>query len=186
VTSSYQSTIFTVGHSSRSKEEFLQLVNQANVACLIDVRRNPTSRRHPHFSSRLLEEFLDEHWLKYVWEGDALGGFRKPLLDSPHLALKDEHFRGYADYMASNAFREACDRVGLLAKEQVCALMWAEKHPADCHRQFIADYLLIHGIAVRHIVDLGVIKPHELQRIASVNKTSVTYDGGSSQLNLKL
>ena len=100
--------IWTIGHGTRPVEEFIVLLTQAGVRRLVDVRSFPGSRRHPQFGRDALEAELEAAGIEYVWRKD-LGGFRKPRSDSPHLALRNPGFRGYADYMGGAEFGEALD-----------------------------------------------------------------------------
>ncbi len=179
------STIFTIGHSTRSVDEFMQLLVEAGVNCLIDVRAYPVSRRHPQFSRERLEKVLAEERMQYAWEGKDLGGFRQPLAGSRNVALKATAFRGYADHMVSSDFLAAARRVTASAGGHVCVLMCAEKDPARCHRKFIADYLLSNGMAVMHLIDSGLREAHQLSAAATISEAGIVYDGRRAQRGLE-
>ncbi|MET0552171.1 MAG: DUF488 domain-containing protein [Vicinamibacteria bacterium] len=150
--------IHTVGHSTRAIADFIALVREGGVRTLVDVRRQPFSRRHPQFSRDALARSLAEAGIAYVHEID-LGGHREPRADSPNTAWRNEAFRGYADNMETTAFQDALARTAALAH---AAVMCAEARPLDCHRQLLADALVARGIAVRHLIAPGTVEDHRL------------------------
>jgi uncharacterized protein (DUF488 family) len=178
-------TIYTIGHGNRTIEEFVALLKQANIECLVDVRAYPASRRHPHFARAALERSLPASGIRYAWEGQALGGRRRPAADSPHIALKEPGFRAYADHMATEAFREGVTRLIALGRATRAAVMCAEQLPAQCHRSFIADSLVARGEAVTHILSGGGAQPHVLSALARRDGDRLVYDAGQ-QLGLGL
>src|SRR5688500_9370153 len=147
--------VWTIGHGSRPLEEFLALLEGAGIACLVDVRAYPVSRRHPHFARLSLEKSLTRAGVRYVWEGKALGGRRRPVARSPHVALNDPQFRAYADHMMTTAFRQGLARLETSGREARTAIMCAERLPSECHRSLISDALVARGVAVGHIVRAG-------------------------------
>ncbi len=153
--------LHTIGHSTRSLEAFLELLREHGIACLIDIRRFPTSKRHPQFNGGALAATLRGQGLEYVHEPD-LGGFRTALQNSPNTAWKVAGFRGYADYMNAGEFRRALGRVSERAKQAPVCLMCAEATPFRCHRRLVADALLVQGFEVLHILDPGLSEPHQL------------------------
>jgi len=157
--------VFTIGHSTRSIEDFLELLQQAGVTTLVDVRRYPGSKRYPHFSSDALAERLAESGIGYVHEVD-MGGRRKPAADSPNVYWRNEQFRGYADHMNTPAFRAALDRVMQRAESERQALMCSEAVPWRCHRQLVADALVAHGFEVFDLYDGGRAEAHRLNPAA--------------------
>ncbi|HEX2122135.1 MAG TPA: DUF488 domain-containing protein [Thermoanaerobaculia bacterium] len=164
--------IYTIGHSTRTLEEFVALLREHGVTRLADVRRYPGSRRHPHFSRESLERSLPEHGVEYVHFED-LGGRRSPAKQSPNAAWENDQFRGYADYMGTAPFHAAVDR--LLAATRATAVMCAEAVPWRCHRNLLSDELVRRGIAVVHIVGPGSARPHELSKMARIEGDRVTY-----------
>jgi uncharacterized protein (DUF488 family) len=152
-------TLFTVGHSTRALDDFLALLAEQGVRLLVDVRRFPSSRRHPHFSGPALAAALQAKGIAYRHEPD-LGGRRAPRPDSVNLGWRNEGFRGYADHMADPAFGAALAR--LRAEPGPVAVMCAEAVPWRCHRQLIADALVARGIDVRHILGPGRAEEHRL------------------------
>src|SRR3954464_182023 len=103
--------IYTIGHGNRSLADFIDLLTHAGVTCVVDVRAYPHSRRNPHFSRTALVSTLNASPMRYVWEGEALGGMRRPKPDSPHFALADAAFRGFADHMATPQFQSGISRL---------------------------------------------------------------------------
>src|SRR5687768_7354487 len=97
--------VFTIGHGTRTTAELVEVLEAAGVELLVDVRRFPGSRRHPHFAREALEESLPAAGIAYEWKGEALGGRRDPVPDSPNIAWRVDAFRGYADHLASPEFR---------------------------------------------------------------------------------
>jgi uncharacterized protein (DUF488 family) len=170
-------TIYTIGHGSRTIGELMALLREAGIECLADVRAYPASRRHPHFAREALERSLAETGIRYVWEGVSLGGRRLAVADSPHLALKEPAFRAYADHMGTAQFRQGAARLTALAGESRIALMCAERLPWECHRHLISDHLVAAGRQVVHLVDPGPGKPHQLNRLARLRGGVLVYDG---------
>jgi uncharacterized protein (DUF488 family) len=164
--------IYTIGHSTRSLEEFIALLTENGVTRLADVRRFPGSRRYPHFSGESMQQTLPEHRIAYE-HFDSLGGRRKPASDSENAAWENEQFRGYADHMATDEFRAAIRR--LLESDRDTAVMCAEAVPWRCHRNLLADDLLRRGVEVIHIIGPGSTRPHALHKMARLEADRVTY-----------
>ena len=157
--------MWTIGHSVRPIEAFLDLLGEAGITDLVDVRRHPASRRHPHFSRDPLQDALRSRGLRYHHEVD-LGGHRTPAPDSPNTAWRVAAFRGYADHMASAAFRSALLRVSSLSAEGRPAVMCAEADPARCHRQLLADALALRCHEVVHLLGAGAAPRHVVHPLA--------------------
>jgi uncharacterized protein (DUF488 family) len=144
--------IWTIGHSTRSIDDFLSLLRANQVTRLADIRTIPKSGRHPHFSSEALDISLKNAGIEYRHFPD-LGGLRKPRPDSPNSAWKNASFRGYADYMRTPAFSAAVDELLSFGDEPArAAVMCAEAVWWRCHRRIITDYLLAAGERVMHIL----------------------------------
>ncbi|GBD32715.1 MAG: hypothetical protein KatS3mg081_2680 [Gemmatimonadales bacterium] len=159
--------LYTVGHSTRTAAEFLELLQRSGVELLVDVRRYAASRRHPHFSAPELGCSLGAAGIEYIHE-PALGGRRKARKDSPNTAWRTSGFRGYADYAGTELFRTALERLIEAARNRTAAIMCAEAVPWRCHRQLIADQLCVRGITVLHIIGPGKVEPHRLNPMARV------------------
>jgi uncharacterized protein (DUF488 family) len=166
--------VCTIGHSNRPIEEFIALLQQNEVACVLDIRTVPKSRHNPQFGQDLLPVSLAAAGIGYR-QVPGLGGLRKPLKDSPNSGWRNTSFRGYADYMQTDAFRENVEEVAALAGEMRCALMCAESVPWRCHRSMVADALLVRGIPVEHIINPGKRRPHTLTPFAKVEGTRILY-----------
>ncbi|HVS26677.1 MAG TPA: DUF488 domain-containing protein [Burkholderiales bacterium] len=177
-------TTWTIGHGTRSGDELVQMLQEADVQCLVDVRSYPGSRRNPQFSREQLASLLANHGIKYKWEGEGLGGFRKARPDSKHVALRSEGFRGYADYMESAEFKQAIEFLIEQAQQTKIAYMCAERLPWQCHRNLISDYLVMRGVKVIHLVAQGKTQEHMLNPITRIQNDILIYDG-KTQLNLE-
>lgn len=166
--------IFTVGHSTRSLDELVELLRAHGVERLVDVRTMPRSRKNPQFNRETLSKALHNRRLSYR-HARALGGLRRPQADSPNAGWRNTSFRGYADYMQTPAFREALERLIVLAEEKPTAIMCAEAVPWRCHRSLIADALMARGYEVRDIMSPTNAKPHRVTPFAQIKGTQVTY-----------
>lgn len=144
--------IHTIGHSTRTIEAFLALLQAHKIELLIDVRRWPMSRRHPHFNREALSDALQSQRIEYLWRQD-LGGFRKAAPDSPNTAWRVATFRAYADLMLTTEFETIAADIATIAARQRASFMCAEAVPWRCHRQLLADAFLIRGWEVRDIMD---------------------------------
>ncbi len=158
-------TIFTVGHSTRSAKEFLDLLRAHGIEQVVDVRRFPGSRRLPHFGRDALARFLRNHRIGYR-HIEALGGRRQPQVDSPNGGWRNAAFRGYADYMQTEAFDEALDRLVVAAGRRRTAILCAEALPWRCHRRLLSDALVARDIRVAHIISPSPPRPHTITPMA--------------------
>jgi uncharacterized protein (DUF488 family) len=177
--------LHTIGHGNRPLDEFTGLLQYFGIACLVDVRAFPGSRRHPHFGQGELEVSLPGVGIAYVWEGKSLGGRRRPRVDSPHIAMRNASFRAYADHMETPEFRRGFQELLDRAARGPVAIMCAERLPWQCHRYMISDYAVAKGVEVRHIIDGGAPKLHVLRAEARAAGDGLIYDGNTqSQLRL--
>jgi uncharacterized protein (DUF488 family) len=167
--------IFTIGHSTRALDTFLELLLKEGVTHLADVRAFPASRRHPQFNREQLVPALAARGIGYT-HFPELGGRRKARSDSRNTEWKNAGFRGYADYMETAGFETGLESLIATAEKDPTAIMCAEAVPWRCHRTLISDALVARGIEVLHILDGGV-KPHTLTSFASVKNGQVTYGG---------
>jgi uncharacterized protein (DUF488 family) len=177
-----RTTLWTIGHGNRPLEEFLALLADSDIECLTDVRAYPASRRHPQFGREALASSLGVSGIRYVWEGPALGGRRRPGKDSPHVALRNPQFRAYADHMMTAEFRDAIDRLTSSAGAIRTAIMCAERLPWQCHRYLISDYLEAHAIRVVHLIGPAVSREHGINPIARVRDGELVYDGQTQRV----
>ena len=167
-------TIWTIGHSTRTLEEFLGLLSKYRIEAIADVRRFPGSRRYPHFASDALAETLPAHGITYQWI-PKLGGRRKVQPGSPNTAWRNASFQGYADYTATVEFAEGLAELLELAASKRTALMCAEAVWWRCHRSLIADMLKLRGIEVIHIVDATHTTVHPYTSPARVEDGRLSY-----------
>jgi uncharacterized protein (DUF488 family) len=168
-------TIWTIGHSTRSLQEFLVLLHAFEIEILVDVRNYPGSRRHPHFNKEALEISLPSNGIQYKHLKE-LGGRRKPLANSINTAWRNEAFRGYADYMQTPEFKEAIKKLETIAQEQSTAYMCSEAVWWSCHRSLISDVLKSKGWIVMHIMDVGKATEHPYTKPAKVVNGILRYD----------
>jgi uncharacterized protein (DUF488 family) len=172
--SSATQTIWTIGHSTRPIEEFLEMLAAFRIETIADVRRFPGSRNSPQYGQEQLAAVLANNDLEYVWL-EALGGRRRPLPDSPNMAWRNTAFRGYADYMASASFEEGFAQLLEIASASRTAIMCAEAVWWRCHRSLIADALCARGIEVVHIMDAKHSTVHPMTKPARVVDGRLTY-----------
>src|SRR6202451_591099 len=172
---SYESAslvVMTIGHSTRSLEEFIHLLKSNGVKRLVDVRTVPRSRHNPQFNRSALSPALHSARLHYTYM-PGLGGFRHARRDSLNTGWHNASFRGFADYMQTPEFRANLDDLIKLARAERVAIMCAEVVPWRCHRSLIADALLARGIEVREITSVTGTHLHTLTAWGKVNGTQV-------------
>jgi uncharacterized protein (DUF488 family) len=168
--------IFTVGHSNLSFEQFVLLLKEFEVCFVADVRRYPSSRKFPHFNRDALSKLLTVENIEYLWL-EALGGRRHTRKNkkSPNISLKSLGFRNYADYMATNEFRTAVQKLLSIATTKRTTIMCAEKFYWKCHRRLLSDYLIAKGIEVFHILGPAKLSGHKLTPCAVTTGGGVIY-----------
>jgi uncharacterized protein (DUF488 family) len=166
--------ILTVGHSTRSIEEFIRLLQAHRVAQVVDVRTIPRSRHNPQFNADALSGVLKKAGLGYVHLA-GLGGLRHARCDSANTGWRNASFRGFADYMQTPEFDQALQELVELARRERVAVMCAEAVPWRCHRSLIADALLVRGIRVKHILSTANRKAHTLTPFARTQGGHITY-----------
>jgi uncharacterized protein (DUF488 family) len=198
------STLYTIGHSTRSLDELIAALHAHGITTLVDIRAFPMSRRMPHFDRESLEVELPKRAISYVWMKE-LGGHRKKIRDdSPNTGLRNDSFRNYADYMLTSEFAEAIERLLAIAStarlpnsaEQAEAdaisshsgpptapastrtgYMCAERVYFQCHRMLVSDYLTAHGHTVLHIEDdKRAPRPHKLMAEAHLVDGKLLYN----------
>jgi uncharacterized protein (DUF488 family) len=178
-------TVLTIGHSTRTIEEFLAILRAHGVQLLVDVRSIPKSRRAPQFNSDALAASLREKGIEYEHLA-TLGGLRHAKKDSINTGWRNASFRGYADYMATQGFHEGLDRLLQLAKTKRTAIMCAEAVPWRCHRSLIGDALLVRGVQVEDIMSATSSRPHEMTSFAKVEGLNIAYPEEFAQAKLPL
>lgn len=166
--------IFTIGHSTHSIEEFVELLRAHGVEQVVDVRTIPKSRHNPQFNADVLKRSLRQETLRYKHLKE-MGGLRRPKRDSVNLGWRNTSFRGYADYMATPQFAEALETVMEIASERTTAIMCAEALPWRCHRSLIADALTKKGWLVRDIMSRTSATRHRLTPFLKVRKGQLVY-----------
>lgn len=167
-------TIWTVGHSILPAEQFIALLVPQRIELVADVRRFPASRRHPQFNRDALAGALVHSDIDYLHLPE-LGGKREPRSDSKNTGWREAGFRGYADYMDTDAFAEGMARLRAAAADGRTAIMCAEKDWRGCHRGLISDYLKVRGFEVVHILDDGKIEPHPYTKPARLRDGILSY-----------
>jgi len=166
--------LYTIGHSTRTLDELIELLLASGVSILADIRTVPRSRHNPQFNRETLSPALQARGIRYAHVAE-LGGLRKSRRDSPNAGWRNASFRGYADYMLSEDFAAALAKLRALTAEGTVALMCAEAVPWRCHRSLVADALTVRGARVAHIIGAGAARPHRLTPFARVEGTRLTY-----------
>lgn len=170
-------TLYTIGHSTRSIDELIEVLHTHEIKTLVDIRAFPMSRRLPQFNRESLDQSLSEAGIHYLWMKD-LGGYRKRILaESPNIALRNDSFRNYADHMLTPEFERAIVALILLAEEQRTAYMCAERVYFHCHRMLVSDWLVAHGHEVLHIDGKGPVRSHKLTAEARMIDGRLIYRG---------
>ena len=169
-------TVWTVGHSTRSGEEFAQILLAHGIQVLVDVRSLPGSRRYPQFNRAALAESLQQVGIEYRHE-PRLGGRRTPSKDSHNTAWKNASFRAYADHMESEEFRKGVKDLLELGADAPTAVMCAESLWWRCHRSLISDYLKAEGHGVIHILDKNKTEEHPFTSAARIVDGKLSYRG---------
>jgi uncharacterized protein (DUF488 family) len=166
--------VLTIGHSTRSIEDFIRLLQAHDVKCVVDVRTIPRSRHNPQFNMDVLPVSLEKAGIGYE-HAAALGGLRRATADSVNGGWRNASFRGFADYMQTSQFTKAVEKLVRLARRRRLALMCAEAVPWRCHRSLIADALVVRGIGVEDIMSQSRRQPHVLTPFAKVRGGQITY-----------
>jgi uncharacterized protein (DUF488 family) len=177
-------SVLTIGHSTRTVEEFIRLLQAHAATCVADVRTIPRSLHNPQFNKASLAGSLKKAGLGYV-HLPGLGGLRHARRDSINMGWRNASFRGYADYMQTPEFEQSLEELIELAKQERIAIMCAEAVPWRCHRSLIADGLLVRGIRVEDIMSPTRRQVHSLTPFAKVRGTTITYPAEVSRSNPK-
>jgi len=169
-----QPTIFTIGHSARSLDEFVSLLRSNGIRRVLDIRTIPRSRHNPQFNRETLGPALRKLRIGYV-HLKKLGGLRRTKAESVNLGWHNASFRGFADYMQTPEFEAGLDRAIRLAVPKPTALVCAEAVPWRCHRSLVADALTVRGFPVRDIISASHSRLHRLTPFARVRGRRITY-----------
>lgn len=167
-------TIWTIGHSTRTFDEFLKLLQSFKIKSLVDVRHYPGSRKFPQFNKDSLEKSLPKNNIEYTHLID-LGGRRKPNSNSKNDAWRLDSFKGYADYMATEDFKQALNTLKEIAAEKQTAIMCAEAVWWSCHRSLISDILKVDGWEVLHIMSENKATEHPYTAPARIVDGKLNY-----------
>ncbi len=159
--------IWTIGHSTRTIQEFIDILRHYQIEILVDVRHFPGSRRYPHFSEAAMRDALVAAGIRYEHLIE-LGGRRPVRPDSHNLAWRNASFRGYADYMETQPFRDGIDRLLEIARRGRTAIMCSEAVWWRCHRSMIADHLKAMGVTVFHVLGAKTVREHPYTSAASL------------------
>jgi uncharacterized protein (DUF488 family) len=170
-------TFYTVGHSTRSLDELIEVLEAHGIETLVDIRSFPMSRRYPHFNRESIETSLGAVGIRYLWMKGLGGRRRKIREDSPHWALRSPSFRNYADYMLTEEFKNSMAELVALGDHSRIALMCAERVYFRCHRMLVADWLVAHGHDVLDIDGTGPAARHRLTAEARSIDGQVIYRG---------
>ena len=171
--------IYTIGHSTRSLEEFIRLLSSFNIQLVVDIRSFPGSKKFPQYNKESLSESLVQYGISYQ-HFPGLGGRRKALKDSKNVAWRNEAFRGYADYMESDNFKKEIIRLEEIALQKVIAYMCSEAVWWRCHRSLVSDYLKYRGWLVLHIMGENKAQEHPYTSAAKIVNGKLDY---SDKLN---
>jgi uncharacterized protein (DUF488 family) len=170
-------TIYTIGHSTRELGELISALGAHGIKTLVDIRSFPMSRRLPYFNRENLEKELPKSGIGYVWL-KALGGRRKrQIKESPNVALRNDSFRNYADYMLTEEFQNGIGELLRIAENGPAAIMCAERVYFRCHRMLVSDYLVAHGHEVLHIDNEKPARPHKIMPEAKLVEGRLLYTG---------
>jgi uncharacterized protein (DUF488 family) len=174
--------IWTIGHSTRTFEEFVSMLAGFQIQHVIDIRRFPGSKRFPQYNKEILAPALSAYSIKYT-HMEALGGRRNPRPDSTNTAWRVKGFRGYADYMESDGFKKAITELEQLAMTARCAFMCTEAVWWSCHRALVSDYLKVNGWAVMHIMTQEKAQEHSYTKAATITRGVLNYAGRPNSSN---
>jgi uncharacterized protein (DUF488 family) len=172
--SSQQKIIYTIGHSTRTQEEFISMLQSFKIELLADIRSYPGSTRYPHFNKENLQNILPEHTIIYQHFSE-LGGRRKTVKDSKNIAWKNDAFRGYADYMETENFKQGITKLEDIALKYKTAYMCSEAVWWRCHRSMVSDYLKWKGWQVLHIMAQNKSEEHPYTAPAKMVEGKLSY-----------
>jgi len=166
--------MWTIGHSTRTSEHFIDMLRSFEIKMLIDVRSFPGSKRYPQFNKENLEVSIPKNNIGYV-HLKSLGGRRPVQKDSKNTAWKHPAFRGYADYMETDEFKKGSRELETIAVVQRTAYMCSEAVWWRCHRSMVSDYLKLHGWLIYHIMETGKATEHTYTAPAKIINGQLSY-----------
>ena len=171
-------TVYAIGHSTRTINEFIEILQAHSITMLADIRTIPKSRHNPQFNGDQLKKSLEGEGIAYVHFRE-LGGLRKARKDSVNTGWQNASFRGFADYMQTREFASAVRKLMQSAKQGRVAIMCAEGNPFRCHRSLVADALTVRKVHVLHISGKTSVREHTLTPFAKVSGTRIIYPSGT-------
>lgn len=167
--------IFTIGHSTHSQEDFIDILQTFDVERLVDIRSLPGSKYCPQFNQEEMEKYLPRNGIEYIHLPELGGRKKGDKKVSVNQGWHSPSFRNYADYMQTREFKKGIKELMILAQEKVTVIMCAEVLPCRCHRSLVSDALLIRGFDVFDIFNLVTVTPHFLTSFAKVEGKRITY-----------
>lgn len=174
--------VYTIGHSTRSTEEFIDFLITYQISTLVDIRSIPKSRHNPHFEQSQIERSLKKSNIHYEYL-EKLGGLQPKIknnsIDESNNGWINRSFHNYANYMQTVSFQEGLDKLIEIAKNSITAIMCAEAVPWRCHRSLVADALIVRNFSVCEIIGVNNIRPHKLTSFAVVEAGNITYPKSS-------
>jgi len=170
-----QKSIWTIGHSTHTLDEFIDMLKSFQIEIVADIRSYPGSRKFPQFNKEALEISLPQNNIKYIHLKN-LGGRRKANHDSKNTSWRNLAFRGYADYMETDAFKEGIKELEMIALKQRTAYMCSEAVWWRCHRSMVSDYLKVHSWKVMHIMGIGKEDEHPYTAPAKIVDSELSYE----------
>ncbi|MFA5701140.1 MAG: DUF488 domain-containing protein [Desulfuromonas sp.] len=171
---------YTIGHSTRTIEAFVDLLRLAEVVLVVDIRSIPKSRTNPQYNQAVLPQHLAPHGIDYVHSAE-LGGLRgksKKVAAEVNAFWENQSFHNYADYALTDMFHDGLAQLVALGRKRRCAIMCAEAVWWRCHRRIVADYLIARGETVFHLMGNNKIEPAHLTQGAQIQKNRVIYPAG--------
>lgn len=173
--------VYTVGHGNRTIDDLIATLTAIGVTRLIDVRSYPRSRRYPHFGYGPIGASLAAAGIVYEWRGREMGARRRGEAEVNHPGLREPTFRAYAEHMRYDIFRLAAAEVLAQAEREAPCLMCAERDPAQCHRSLIADWMVVQGARVIHLIGPAEAREHSLHPALRVEHGVMRYSRGAAQ-----
>jgi uncharacterized protein (DUF488 family) len=170
-----QKEIWTIGHSTRTIDHFIGMLQSFNIEEVVDIRSFPGSRRYPHFNKEALENSLPANGIRYTHLKD-LGGRRPAKPDSINTGWHNAAFRGFADYMQTDDFKKGIQELEAIAETQRTCYMCSEAVWWRCHRSLVSDFLKLKGWKVYHIMEMGKAEEHPYTQPAKIINGKLSYE----------